>query len=92
MSYEPTIICSMPDLQARRAEIESWEYQEPKRKSAKFLRRQEAFKFLHDVIDKYKPFKFKGLLLVIFQPELTSRNKDVRDVLHDMNIEFALDD
>lgn len=92
MSYEPTIICSMPDLQAKRAEIESWEYQKPKRASAKFERKQEAFKFLHNVIDKYKPFKLKGLLLVMFQPQLTFRNKDVRDALHELNIEFALED
>lgn len=90
MSYEPTLIISKIDLHKNADKIEEESKKAPAKKAPyKEQRRYAAFRVLEELL-AMEGFKLKGLDMVLAQPELTSRNRDVRELLHELSIEFAV--
>lgn len=90
MSYEPTLIISKIDLHKNADKIEE-ECRKPpaKRAPEKQQRRHSAFRRLEELL-AMEGFKLKGVDMVLTQPELTSLNRHVRELLHELSIEFAV--
>lgn len=89
MSYEPTLIIVKEDLHKHVDLIEAGVRQDvPKRSPEKTHRRKAAFHALEDCLTR-EGHKIRGISLVMVQPELSAHNRDVRELLHELNIEFA---
>jgi hypothetical protein len=86
MSYEPSLIIKMKDLQDNHDEICYAEDLYSKNE-----KKLKAYKELYNAI-KMEPIVFEDKEFVIIQPELTSHNKAVRDLLDYLNIYYVLID
>ena len=95
MSYEPYIIVRKKDLESHENEIEFGEYDEIKKIKGK--KAEEKIKDIEDTYDVLKralndkdTIKFAEIELVIFWVEYTSNNKNVRNLLDKLGIEYKL--
>lgn len=92
MSYEPTLIIVKEQLNDQSGVIEEGCRQpEPKKPSQRWLRRKFAFEVLYGCLP-FDPVSICGIGVILIRPELTQRNRDVRELLHELNIEFAVYD
>lgn len=91
MSYEPTLIISRDDLRNRSCLIEEAEFKKhPKKMNERMVRRKEANTALYFALP-LEGFKIKDNWLVIIRPEGTIHNAAVRELLMDLEIEYAID-
>ncbi len=88
MSYEPTIVILKKDLDKHRDLLldGAWQYDESEQGKAT----RRAFKYIKNVYEG-KYITVGGMELIICQPELSSFNQKVRNVLTELNVEFGLD-
>ncbi len=91
MGFEPTIIVYKPDLLDNKKFIEDWKYKKrPSTLTQSFLNKQNAYSTLEDVLNM-GGFKIQGHEMILFTPEGTRHNEAVRNLLRELNIEFAID-
>lgn len=89
MSYEPTLIIVKEDLHKHSGVIEEGSWQEvAKKASQKLHRRKAAFNALETYL-AYEGVKIRGVSVILAKPELANHNRDVRELLHELSIEFA---
>ena len=91
MGYTPRIILEFEDLEKHSTKLQEDEF------SGKFEQGGEEGEtvpsyLLNRLRDGLKyPCKLKGKNILIFQPEFTSYNEEVRNYLNDLEVEYALD-
>lgn len=91
MSYEPTLIISRDDLRRAAAVIEQVEDKPAKKKpSATVLKMREANHALYCALP-LEGFKIKDIWLIIIKPEGTLHNAAVREMLSNLDIDYAID-
>ncbi len=90
MSYEPTLIIVKADLQEKAQEIEAFlNKTRPKKITDQWQKNRNAYYALKDCL-LYEGIKIAGTVIIIVHPEGTEHNRDVRALLHGLNIEFAV--
>lgn len=91
MSYEPTIIISKLDLHKYADQIDAFTWQKvPAKLSEKAKIEREAYFELKEAL-MLEGFIIRGIQLILIKPEITAHNAAVRKILHEFNIEFAVD-
>lgn len=89
MSYEPTLIIVKEDLHKQAGVIEEGSWQEiSKRAPEKIQRRKAAFKELEDYLSQ-EGHKIREITLIMVNAEGSIHNRTVRELLHELDIEFA---
>lgn len=92
MSYEPTIIIAKEDLEQSINAI--WKLQSAKKpKNFKTERWDERLKALTDIekFSYYEGVKIRGITIIILHVGETAYNAAVRNILRELNIEFAVE-
>lgn len=98
MSYEPIIYIRKSDLEKFRDHIEMAEYDAVPKKN--FTGRKaaekkeellEAYSHLKKALDDEYTIKFPELEIISLYVELTSKNRNVRELLDELKIEYKLD-
>lgn len=90
MSYEPTLIISKEDLLAKADLIRAYFIKKiPRKESEKEKRKRLAHIALDEALMQ-EGIKIKSIHLILIKPELTGHNNDVRQLLHELNIEFTV--
>jgi hypothetical protein len=97
MSYEPTLVIRKSDLEKNRRKIEEAEYVTvPETKfRGKWAARdrvylEQSYEELQKALN-IGTVKFQELEIVIICPEGSTHNRNVRDLLDELNIEYKLD-
>jgi hypothetical protein len=94
MSYTPTIIIVKSDLHREEenilAAVEKLRPTSKKKRPDKVNDRYQALLEVSNYLN-LEGFKIAGVKLVMVQPEFTRQNAEVRKLLDDLHIEFAVD-
>lgn len=89
MSYEPTLIIVKESLDSQSGVIEEGSWQsEPKKPSQRWLNRKKAFDTLRIYLG-FAPVKIRDIGVILVTPGGTQHNQTVRNLLDELNIEFA---
>lgn len=89
MSYEPFLIIVKEDLHKKAGVIEEGSWQElPKKAAQKLHQRKAAFKELEESLAQEGVF-IRGTKVVLIHPEISMHNRIVREILHELNVEFG---
>lgn len=96
MSYEPTLVILKSDLELNRKKIEEAQCKllctpvSGKVNNSKRMYLERAYEELNYAMRK-ESVKIGGVEIVIIEPEGTTHNGNVRELLNDFNIEFQTD-
>lgn len=86
MGYTPTIITDAEGLESKRKDIEEQFYEQV---DDSMEETDVAYKELYSWLD-HKPVEFKGIKFHLITEELTGRNAEIRRVLDELKIEYAV--
>lgn len=90
MSYEPMLLISKEDLHKNEQVIEDYLKQKrPKKISEKLRRELRAYEELNNYLT-LEGTKLKNIVIICWRPEGSQFNSDVRNLMHELNIEFAI--
>lgn len=92
MSYIPRIIISKDDLEKKIDIIRAYFIKGVPKKETENQQRRRLAHIALDEASMREGFKIKGVRLIIIWPELSMECNEIRKLLHEYNIEFAVDD
>lgn len=83
MSYTPTIVIKKQDLDKHKRLFDDWHPNEEE---------QKVIEYLKFVNDKHDVVKIDNVQIVLCCPEFSSFNRDVREKLTELGVQYGLSD